>query len=204
MIPEQWDLFKSWPKTPRGEGPALYTEKLNGENVGIIFQRRFDTESKMDMNNVMFVDTNTNESFVLRVAAQTRNRMATIDDDQVGIAKWVSERRYSLTLDLYDFNRGAELEHHYGEFVKGKGLKVPHVFLFNAGRWRGAEFTTDGLSVVPVLYEGTHTHEQLTATLRDLEENGSKVLDGPAEGVIVFHKHDKSVKKYFCKGQGQK
>jgi len=198
------DLFEAWPKTARGFGPALYTEKLDGSNVAVIFERRYGTEAFADMNNVVIKDTNTGELFIIHVAAQTRTQMAFIEDDQVGIAQWVADRKYSLVRDLYNFNRGADLERHYGEYVKGKGLKVPHVFLFNAYRWREAEFATEGLSVVPVLYEGEHSYEQLTDTLRDLELNGSRVLDSPAEGVIVFHKNDKTSKKYFCQGQGRK
>lgn len=164
---------RQWPKTTRLLSRCLISEKLDGSNCAVIVEE--------DENG-------------FKLGAQTRTKLATRYDDQLGFYRWVEENVETLIKDL-------GVGYHYGEFVKGKGLKEPHLFLFNIKRWRDAIFTTPTLKVVPLLYEGEYSQAHLDACVADLETNGSKVLDTAPEGVIVFWSDDQTSKKYFCKGK---
>jgi len=167
---------RQWPKTSRLLSRCVMSEKLDGSNCCVIVEE--------DENGY-------------RLGAQTRTKLATRYDDQLGFYRWVEDNATTLIEDL-------GVGYHYGEFVKGKGLAEPHLFLFNTKRWTGVHFTTPSLKVVPVLFEGEYSQAQLDECVKDLEDNGSRVLATPAEGVIVFWRDDETSKKYFCKGKGRK
>lgn len=169
--------FKPWAKTSRLESPCVMSEKLNGANGAFMAAKTEPTEEY---------------PFEWAVGAQSRTRLAEINSDQTGIAQWVLRNYESL---IHDLGEG----YHYGEFVKGNGLKEPHFFLFNTGRWQHVDFQTPTLRVVPILYEGEYSQQALDDCILDLETNGSKVLATPPEGVVVYWKHDGSIKKHFCK-----
>lgn len=187
--------FKAWQKTTRLESPCVISEKLDGANACVVVEE-VEEFSLLDASITILAtnpdDASTARAF--RVSAQSRTRLALPGQDETGIADWVAQRRGRLALDLGP-------GYHYGEFVKGKGLKEPKLFLFNTGRWGGKQFTTPGLDVVPVLYEGNYYEGIVEKYLNDLRENGSWVLDSPPEGVVIFWKHDQTLKKAYCSGK---
>lgn len=167
---------RQWPKTTRLCSACVISEKLDGSNCAVIVERDGDEWA---------------------LGAQTRTKLSTRYDDQLGFYRWVEDNASTLIEDLGE-------GYHYGEFVKGKGLNEPTLFLFNTKRWTGVQFSTPSLKVVPVLFEGEYSQEKLDECVKNLEDNGSKVLATPAEGVVVYWKNDDTMKKYFCKNQKQR
>jgi len=87
--------FKPWPKIPRPKGMNItITEKMDGTNACVVIQ---------DGNFV---------------GAQSRNRIITPEDDNMGFANWAYENQSDL--------EGLGDGYHYGEWC-GPGIqKNPH------------------------------------------------------------------------------
>jgi hypothetical protein len=162
--------FKAWGKTTRLLSDVVITEKLDGSSMAIIIDS---------------AETGFN------IGAQSRNRLITVDDDHQGFAAWVAHNMYAI----YDILGPG---HHYGEYVT-KGLKRPKFFLFNTERWSGVE-TDFGLDCVPIMYYGRYYEGLVAEQLKLLESFGSSVYDAPPEGVVIYWKADKTLKKAFCSG----
>lgn len=168
--------FKPWGKTPRLFRDITITEKIDGTNSAIIV--RHDG----------------------MVGAQSRNRLITPgkDTDNYGFAAWVAENDYEL----------AELlgpGHHYGEWW-GQGIARRYdmdrkVFsLFNTFRHGDIESESNGLlRVVPTLYEGPFSSEEVRAQGERLRKYGSVASPGymNPEGVCVHHSASNQVYKYL-------
>lgn len=172
----------AWPKTTRGYSKVTATEKINGANVAIHIEKFPFYVGNRGLHKTESIE----QRYCWNLSAQSRNRMAYIGEDTVGIANWVDQRIETLVDDL-----GEGI--HYGEFVK----KQDKVYLFNTGRWSDVEFTTAGLDIVPVLFEGEMYPGMVEELLDDLRNNGSRVMDSPPEGICVFWHGDRTVKKYY-------
>lgn len=181
--------FKEWPKTSRLESPCVITEKLDGANGCIVIQALSWQSAELAPSEVIVVyDADADQHY--GVVAQSRTRLAFVGKDETGIAVWVRDRADQLVRDLGP-------GWHYGEFMK-KGLKAPRFYLFNTGRWGGVDFQTPDLYVVPVLFEGEYREGAALTCLEFLRTNGSLVHPGiPAEGIVIFWKHDQSMKKVY-------
>lgn len=153
--------FKPWEKMTR-ISPFLVTitEKIDGTNGCIVIE-----DGKI-------------------IAVQSRKRFITVDDDNYGFARWVSENEEDL-LRLGD-------GHHFGEWA-GLGiqknpsrLERKHFFLFNSFRWADNPDKPDCCDVVPILFEGEMDNGTipriLVAMQLDNESNGTK-----REGVCVYY-----------------
>lgn len=162
--------FKAWDKTTRLFSDVILTEKLDGSNCAI------NIEATVDGFNI---------------GAQSRNRLITVYNDHQGFARWVA----SNVLELNDILGAGR---HYGEYVT-KGLKQPRFFLFNTERWSGVE-TDFGLDCVPIMYYGRYYEGLVAEQLKLLENFGSAAYDAPPEGVVIYWKADKTLKKAFCAG----
>ncbi len=189
--------FQAWPKTPRLFRDVMITEKIDGTNACVFIREEgFGTSagylhadppsttavilgpSKMDND-----DFPANEYWLY---AQSRSRFVTPGSDNFGFARWVRSNSQTLGDDLGPGR-------HYGEWwgagIQRKyGQKEKFFSLFNAGRWRDAEFTTPNLAVVPVLYEGTFDQGVLRGFLETISYMGSTLGEVKAEGVIVQFK----------------
>jgi hypothetical protein len=163
--------FKPWPKIKRYEGNwVAITEKIDGTNACIIIK-----------GGVV-------------IGCQSRNKLITPQDDNMGFANWVESNKEKLST-LGD-------GYHYGEWA-GPGIQSnPHklekktFFLFNVKRW-SKENIPDVCEVVPVLYSGDlypHTVAQVMADLALSAEN----LYIP-EGVIIYYESTGSYNKVTFK-----
>lgn len=124
--------FKEFPKISRFyEQDVCITEKIDGTN-GLIYVSE-------DLS-------------VIR--AGSRSRWITIEDDNYGFARWVSENSEQL------INLGSG--YHYGEWwghgVQRKyGMSKKVFSLFNVNKWTDDSVRPDCCDVVPVLYNGLIT-----------------------------------------------
>lgn len=214
LLPDEMD-FRPWPKTARLFRDIIVTEKLDGTNAAVLIIERPCGESLVypedEFPEILAVvpgpvDSNTGDVEVeYWVAAQSRNRVISLEKDNQGFAKWVTLNARTLVADL-------GVGRHYGEFWGSKigrgygldGQTVDRRFsLFNPSFF-ALRFTatnggviepytieTPGLGVVPVLYHGPLDTQAIGAVLQDLQDNGSQAAPGyeKPEGVIVFHTH---------------
>lgn len=166
--------FKEWPKIPRLNKNITVTEKLDGTNACVI----------------VTVDG--------QVAAQSRTRVITPENDNYGFAKWVRANSEQLRL----LGPG----YHYGEWwgqgiQRRYGLEEKRFSLFNVGRWadyhgtnlehemdEGQQYVPKCCYVVPVIAEGSSLTDLVQLSVANLREVGSYAAPGfkQPEGVCVY------------------
>lgn len=164
--------FKAWPKIPRLENTNwTITEKIDGTNACIIIS-----------------DDGT------EIAAQSRTRLITPDNDNAGFARWVQENKE----DLLTLGPG----HHFGEWW-GAGiqrrydLNEKRFSLFNTYRWK--DNRPSCCYVVPTLAHDIHYHDLLRTIEKCYEQllfEGSLAAPGykNPEGLIIY---ESTLKIYF-------
>lgn len=157
--------FKEFPKIARLNREVIVTEKLDGTNAAVVI-----------------ADDG------LTIAAQSRSRLITPQDDNYGFARWVEENRG----ELLKLGSG----HHFGEWWghginRNYGLTEKRFSLFNVSRWEDPAARPACCHVVPVLVRG-EAHESFsvaTRALNELKAIGSKAAPGflNPEGIVLFH-----------------
>ena len=170
--------FQPWPKIARLNRDITVTEKIDGTNAAVLIGDGF-------------------------VAAQSRKRLITPDDDNFGFARWVAENAGALT-DALGPGR------HFGEWwgsgiQRGYGLTEgeKRFSLFNTARYGDTDLAgVPGLGVVPVLYQGPFSQAEIDRALHHLDVYGSRASEGfhDPEGVIVFHTAAQQMFKVTIKG----
>lgn len=214
--------FKSWAKTPRLDSPFVITEKIDGTNSGIIIETIEDPENDTCEGWLSVVYDAVNDSF-FKVAAQSRNRLISLSQDNYGFAKWVYDNAKTLCRIL-------GVGRHFGEWwgggiQRGYGLrKGDHRFsLFNIDRYnpfedyvplaygqkRGIPVWEElsEMGIVPVL-DWDHGDNEIWVlaqsidhALDELRLHGSMAIDGfmNPEGIVVYHRRsDQIFKKYLA------
>jgi hypothetical protein len=158
--------FKEFPKIARLNREVIVTEKIDGTNAAIIIGEDGTT-----------------------IAAQSRSRLITPDDDNFGFARWVQDNAQ----ELLKLGPG----HHFGEWwgqgiQRNYGLTEKRFSLFNVSRWNDQNPNLPKCChVVPVLARG-EAHESFTVAIRcmnELRAIGSKAAPGflKPEGIVAFH-----------------
>lgn len=219
--------FEAWPKTPRLRKPAIYTEKIDGTNGAVVvkelnpynYHSSLDDGDVVQNGNVIIVEREETES-IFAVAAQSRKRLISPQDDNFGFARWVHENAHALVEVLGEGR-------HFGEWwgsgiQRGYGLKNGERYfsLFNVSRWNEKDEDTDlllphgkaelakvpQLRTVPLLATTeTFDTEHVNCILSLLESEGSQAVDHlwDAEGIIVYHTASGQVYKAFCNGDSK-
>jgi hypothetical protein len=161
--------FKEFDKIPRLKRIVIVTEKIDGTNAAVVIGDDGTT-----------------------IAAQSRSRLITPDDDNFGFARWVQDNAQ----ELLKLGPG----HHFGEWwglgiQRGYGQTEKRFSLFNAGRWNPENPNLPKCcSVVPVLGHGDiHVADE---ALKRLRTQGSAAAPGfmKPEGIIVYHS---AARSYF-------
>jgi hypothetical protein len=171
--------FQPWPKIARLNRDIIVTEKIDGTNAAVL----------------VLEDG--------RVAAQSRKRLITPEDDNFGFARWVAENAGALS-DVLGAGR------HFGEWwgsgiQRGYGLTngEKRFSLFNTVRYGTADLSSvDGLSTTPVLYSGAYDQFEQEWLLDELVNEGSVAAPGfmDPEGIVVFHTAAQQMFKVTIKG----
>jgi hypothetical protein len=205
------DFFQPWPKTARLSRNMIVTEKLDGTNAQVyIHDERFliDTEVKgvqaqigKPVGEIPFLYSNDG----IHIAAGSRNKWITPEQDNHGFARWVRDCAPAL----------AALGHgrHFGEWwgqgiQRTYGLSEKRFSLFNTRRWclHGTEPKPipsnnpvaevkmqqplpEMVGLVPVLYEGEFCTIRTEWHLEVLKKRGSVAAPGfmNPEGICIFH-----------------
>ena len=162
--------FKGFNKISRLSREICITEKIDGSN-GIIY-------IDFDMN--------------IFAGSRTRWLWGSIQDeihnDNHGFAQWVKTNKE----ELLSLGTGF----HYGEWMgqginRNYGLKEKRFYLFNVKRWMNNLYKPECCYIVPVLFEGMFTTENIEKTLEYLKETGSVAVPSFSnpEGIVIYHKH---------------
>jgi hypothetical protein len=152
--------FTEFPKIFRLNREVIVTEKIDGTNAAVVIGEDGAT-----------------------IGAQSRSRMITVDEDNFGFARWVSDNRN----DLLTLGPG----HHFGEWW-GAGIQRRYgqvnkrFSLFNVHRW--GDVRPKCCDVVPVILRGMG-FQTAYAALELLREHGSYAAQGfmQPEGIVAFH-----------------
>jgi hypothetical protein len=188
--------FPAFRKIPRLYREVIVTEKIDGTN-GLIYIGTSSAEPGLDKVTVA------GGAFV---AAGSRKRWITPQDDNFGFAAWVHENADDLVRVLGE-------GHHYGEWwgagiQRRYGLDHKRFSLFNTSRWTLRDlFEADApreLDVVPVLGQGVGEWivDEALSVLRDLGSMAAPGFDRP-EGVVVYHTAANSYFKVTLEDDGQ-
>lgn len=176
--------FKSIPRLSR---EMVISEKLDGTNAQVVvFPVSQLVETFTPPPHKVIGD--------MAIAAGSKNRWLSPEEDNFGFARWV----YAHAEELIE---GIGEGRHYGEWwgsgiQRGYGLKEKFFSLFNVNKWSQVELPTN-VNTVPVLYEGPFCTEKVDEVLKTLHDTGSVAVPGfmNPEGVVVFHKHSSSLFK---------
>lgn len=186
--------FKGWGSTPRWHKGLTITEKIDGTNACVVIYNG-------------------------EVKAQSRKRMITPDDDNMGFAKWVYDNAGAL-MDTLGYG------YHYGEWFgpgiqkNPLGVESKRFALFHATKYteaNGYELNkVGGLETVPLLFHGQGSVETIPNVVDGLAMMGSQVRGAkhvtttnawgeqwtrPAdsEGIIIWHKETQQRYKILLK-----
>lgn len=173
--------FKAFESIPRLKRTCLITEKIDGTNA-----------------QVWISDDG------MTVAAGSRNRWITPDDDNFGFARWVADNAEQLKL----LGPG----HHYGEWwgagiQRRYGLSEKRFSLFNTKRWTAPGVVLPAcVGLVPVLYEGDFSTAVVDNVMSELDAKGSAASPGfmNPEGVVIYLPQARSLFKVTLGDDGHK
>lgn len=162
--------FREFPKIPRLNRNVLITEKIDGTNGCVV------------------IDEDGN------IAAQSRGRIITPEDDNFGFAAWVRDNRE----ELLKLGPG----HHFGEWwgrgiQRNYGLKERKFSLFNVTRW--AQDRPSCCDVVPLI-DRCVGFSKVDEAVQFLRTHGSMAALGfmKPEGIVVFHEASGKLFKVTC------
>lgn len=171
--------FIEWPKTPHLYREMVLSEKIDGQNGGL----HFDREGNW--------------------AVQSRSRFIDEQTDINGFYQWVESNHRTLFEDL---GEGIHFGEWWGYKIRrGYDCKPGERYfsLFNTRRWSGLTFKTPNLAVVPILFEGTIKEQTIGGIFQfwtiALKQEGSFAKPGytKPEGLVIYHKEADQMFKIF-------
>lgn len=188
--------YPAFGKIPRLHKDVVITEKIDGTNALV----RVYGESQIPDAPAGYYHYAQNN---MAVAAGSRNRWVSANDDNHGFARWVWDNADDLT----KLGPGVHHGEWWGSGInRGYGLKEKCFSLFNATKW--AITHPACCSVVPVLRTTTGDKLNLAVTeaLLDLDLFGSRAAPGFArpEGVVVYHTAGNALFKVTFEGDRAK
>lgn len=173
-------LFEGFPKMARLSRDIIITEKIDGTNAQIYITEDY------------------------QIFSGSRTRWITLQDDNFGFASWVNNNKE----ELLTLGPGRHFGEWWGKGIqRGYNLAEKRFSLFNVERWceydavpqrrndanYGAVKLQDVLpkivSLVPKLWEGKFSTEEVETTLDLLVKSGSHASPGfmKPEGIVIFH-----------------
>ena len=187
--------FVPFPKIPRLSRPIIITEKIDGTNASIyIFAANEISIEGIHSSHPDAIFPTTyglgfGHEFGCCIAAASRNRWLTLDNDNAGFAKWVKEN----SEELFKLGPG----HHFGEWwgkgiQRGYGLAEKRFSLFNVSRWN-KENLPACVDVVPILGEDYcaygYDNAFIELIMLNLAHVGSIAAPGfmQPEGIVIYH-----------------
>ena len=187
--------FHGFGKIARLDREIIITEKIDGTNAQVY---------------ITYDDPHAGDSCVARVLTEvgplaiyagSRNRWITQFDDNYGFAEWVAAN----ALQLAQLGPGRHFGEWWGRGIqRGYGATGRYFSLFNTSRW--AHEVPTCCKVVPVLYQGNFTQENIERALGRLIGEGSVAAPGfmNPEGVVIYHTASNTLFKKTIGNDGPK
>ena len=211
--------FVKWSSTARLFRDVTITEKLDGTNACVIFER-VNTPDLADLigkemesllpNRALRVFND--DGIQYAVYAQSRNRLITPSSDNAGFAKWVEQNYQQI---FYVLGEGRHYGEWWGQGIGRKYDMTEKVFsIFNTASWykldkaegsrsTRARLTDINIDVVPVLFQGMFSEEIIREYANQLRLCGSEATSrytgerfSNPEGICIYHKGADTVFKY--------
>jgi len=193
--------FIKYPKTARWGSPFDITEKLDGTNAAVLIRPvDLSTDEYMFPVNEWLIWS---KGKMYAVAAQSRTRIITPEDDNYGFAQWVEDNIDTLVADLgpgthYGEWWGAKIQRAYGLTNGQRYFSLFDVNRYDNIRVEGA--LTDGLDIVPIVIEGevfdSKALLEAESVLRTYGSLAAIRFDRP-EGFVVHWHHNGMRLKYI-------
>ena len=187
--------FHGFGKIARLDREIIITEKIDGTNAQVYLT--YDDPQAGD-SCVARVLT---EVGPLAIYAGSRNRWITQFDDNYGFAEWVAANALQLAL----LGPGRHFGEWWGRGIqRGYGVTGRYFSLFNTSRW--AHEVPTCCKVVPVLYQGNFTQENIDWAIGRLIGEGSVAAPGfeNPEGVVIYHTASNTLFKKTIGNDGPK
>jgi hypothetical protein len=153
--------FTGFPKIPRLSRDCIITEKIDGTNSQFTVK-----DGKIE-------------------SIGSRNRFITLEKDNYGFAKWVTEHES----ELVKLGDGIHFGEWWGAGIQRRyGLTEKRFSLFNTTEWNKNNIPSC-VSVVPVLYTGMFDTRDIQSILDALKLYGSVAAPGfmNPEGIVIYH-----------------
>ncbi len=167
--------FQKFPKIPRLLRNMTITEKIDGTNAQIYIPEE--------------------EGGEILVGSRKRWISPGKSTDNFGFAAWV----YENLQELLQLGPGRHFGEWWGGSIqRGYGRAEKTFSLFNSARWNNENNTRPACcSVVPVLFQGPFSTEEIAWQLEMLKHGGSVAAPGfmNPEGIVVYHAAGKQLFK---------
>lgn len=174
-------MFQAFEKIPRLNRDCVVTEKIDGTNGQVHVEEIAVVEVTPELQGVPWIVLPLT-GFV--IAAGSRSRYLTHNDDNFGFYKWVEANADELT----KLGPGRHYGEWWGQGIQRRyGLNDKRFSLFNVARWKDERPAC--CHVVPILYEGLFITDNIASAMDDLERDGSRAAPGfmKPEGIMVWH-----------------
>lgn len=201
--------FKQFSKIPRLSRDIIITEKIDGTNGQIYILDSLDFFQYINNNDPEAIydgDRADKEQWVSEfiekyciyqeqtdindltyIFAGSRKRWLNETSDNYGFAKWVKENGK----ELLRLGKGRHFGEWYGQGIQRKyGLEEKRFALFNVKKWSDDNIRPPCCGVVPILFTGDFTTDNIEKVMTELTTRGSFVVPGftDPEGVVIYHK----------------
>lgn len=193
--------FQPWPKIGRFFRDIVITEKIDGTNACVIIEEGLCHDFEPGL-----IATVLHDGQWYSIGAQSRNKLIWPgkSTDNAGFALWV---RSNAELLVPALGKGRHFGEWWGQGIqRGYGLDHKRFSLFNVGKYEVRDFSVDarnvGLDVVPTIYSGPFSEDDIVGALETLRHSGS--MAAPTfkrpEGIVVFHSSTGTLFKVTCEG----
>lgn len=182
MMTNKLPEFQPWPKIYRYFRDVIVTEKIDGTNAQVYISEDLET-----------------------VAAGSRTRWITPEQDNHGFAAWVEANKD----ELRKLGPGSHFGEWWGSGIQ-RGYGLPkgekRFSLFNTYKWLDDKVRPKCCHVVPVLYEGPNCGVTIATVAEQLLDHGSHASPGfkNPEGIIIFNIAGNFCQKFTFGGDGHK
>jgi hypothetical protein len=192
--------FNEFPKMARLSRECIITEKIDGTNAQVFIAELANDQPIPEYSLGVF-DIGGKLHFM---AAGSRSRWITPQDDNFGFAAWVA----SNFEQLKGLGPGRHFGEWWGQGIQRKyGMTEKRWSLFNVGRWclhgeapqvvpsadprvvKTQEILPPCCHLVPILRRGKFSTVMAEWALHELRQRGSQAAPGfmKPEGIVVFH-----------------
>jgi len=193
-------LFSEFPKMARLTRECIITEKIDGTNAQIYIEA-IDDETLIPEHSLGVTQIGDKLAYV---AAGSRTRWITPDNDNYGFAQWVHDNFKDIT----KLGVGRHFGEWWGQGIQRKyDMSENRFSLFNVSRWclhgetpqeiptadprvvKTQDVLPPCCHLVPLLWRGPFDTQCVEYELTRLGRNGSKAAPGfmRPEGIVVFH-----------------